>query len=337
MSKIKLGMIGLGVMGTRMVQAIERHRLHNDLQVTAVCDVHASAVEQFASSLGDVYTTTDYRQLLQEADTDLIYVAAPPKYHYDIVLAAIAHGKHVLCEKPLANSVAQAAEMVTAARQAGIVSAMNFPLQYGVALNHYAQLIEEGYIGELRRLRLDMHFPHWPRAWQQNAWIASREQGGFVLEVGVHWIQAIQKIFGRIVTVESDIQLPMNGVESETSIVATMQLASGTTVTVDGVSGIAGNERIALVAYGTEGMLEIVNWGELYGGKSGQPLEAIAIDTLPPRTSLLEHVVRAIRGEAAEIYDFAVGYEAQVILEALRHPSAGGKVDVREQYVHIEG
>lgn len=333
MSRIKLGIIGLGVMGNRMVQAIVRYQLHDQIEVSIVCDSNEKVAQQFAAQLDGVSWTTDYRQVIENAHVDLVYVAAPPAYHHQLILDAIRQNKHVLCEKPLANSLSEAKEMLETATSAGIVHAINFPLNYGVALNHFAQLIADGFIGEIRRIRLDMHFPHWPRAWQQNAWIATRKQGGFILEVGVHWIQAIQKIFGQIAHVQSEVQFPEDGLACETSIVAKMLLESGTTVTVDGVSGIAGKERIALVAYGTEGTLAIENWGELYGGKAGELLERIALDDVPLRASLLENVVSAIRGETAEIYDFGIGYEAQVILEALRNPATTQMVDVRGRYL----
>lgn len=320
MNKIKMGIIGLGVMGNRMIQAITRFNLNEQLEVTAVCDVNEEVARDFANEHGIHSWTTDYMQLIDNAEIDLVYVAAPPAYHHEIILKAIAADKHVLCEKPLANSIEEAAEMLAAAESSGRVHAMNFPLNYGLAINKFEQLIKEGYIGTLRRINLDMHFPQWPRAWQQNAWISSRKQGGFILEVGVHWIQAIQKVFGPISDVRSNVQFSSNPEECERSITATMNLADGTPITIDGISHIAGNERIALVAYGTEGTIAIENWGELYAGKVNQPLEHISLDEEPARASLLENVVRAIHGKPAEIYDFRVGYDAQVILEALRHP-----------------
>lgn len=333
MDKIKMGFIGLGVMGNRMIQAISRYNLSDQLVVTAVCDVNEQIAKEFASEHNVSSWTTDYIQLLENADVDLVYVAAPPAYHHQIIIKAIENGKHVLCEKPLANSMEEAAEMVKAAEASGLVHAINFPVNYGVTLIKLASLLEEGYIGDVRRIRLDMHFPQWPRAWQQNAWIASRKQGGFILEVGVHWIQAIQKIFGRITHVQSEVQFPSNPEECERSIIAKMVLANGTSITVDGVSHIAGEENIALVAYGTDGTLAIKNWGELYAGKSNQPLERIALENEPIRPSLLENVVQAIRGQEAEIYDFNVGYDAQVILEALRNPQTNELIDVRKFYL----
>ncbi len=329
MNKVKMGIIGLGVMGNRMIQAISRFNLSEQLKVLAVCDVNETIASEFAAEHKVSLWTTDYMQLLDNVDIDLVYVAAPPAYHHEIILKAIEHGKHVLCEKPLANSLEEAEEMLAAAKASGLVHAINFPLNYGAAINKFASLIKDGYIGEVRRIRLDMHFPHWPRAWQQNAWIASRKQGGFILEVGVHWIQAIQKIFGPITHVQSEVQFSSNPEECERSIIAKMEFADGTPITVDGISHIAGEEKIALIAYGTEGTLTIENWGELYGGKANQPLERISLEDVPVKPSLLENVVRAIRGQEAEIYDFTVGYDAQVILEALRQPTSSESVDVR--------
>jgi predicted dehydrogenase len=118
---------------------------------------------------------TDHKELLQHTDVDLVYVAVPPKYHHAIALDVIASGMHILCEKPLANSLGEAYEMLEQAQRAGIVHASNY--------------VSSGYVGQLRRVEIITHFHKWPREWQQNEWVGGREQGGFVLEVIPHFIQ----------------------------------------------------------------------------------------------------------------------------------------------------
>ncbi|MDP4164159.1 MAG: Gfo/Idh/MocA family oxidoreductase, partial [Bacillota bacterium] len=227
------------------------------------------------------------------------------------------NGLHVLCEKPLANSVEEAECLYSLAKNKGIIHAMNFPLNYSAGSKTFAALINEGYIGKLRRVELKMHFPQWPRPWQQNEWIASREQGGFVLEVGVHYIQQIQRIFGPIKVVSRTVQYPEDPNACETAIIAQMELMDGTPILINGMSQIAGHEEIKFTAYGTEGTISLLNWSELEGGKIGEPIERIEAD--PNNSgSLIDHLVNSINGQQATIIDFKEGYEAQFVLEQLR-------------------
>lgn len=312
---VKVGIIGLGAIGQRL---IKQFQAHNEVQIVAICDQVESLVQTTAKELGDVHTYTTHHDLIADDHIDLVYVAVPPKYHHQIVIDVVKANKHVLCEKPLANSLVEAKEMLQAAQEAKVVHAMNFPLNYDVEANAFAELINENYIGKLRRLQLTMHFPQWPRIWQKNDWVASREQGGFVLEVGVHFIQQTLKIFGDITNIQTQLEFPENPTKSEIGIIATAELSDGTPVLIEGLSQMAGKEYIGYTAYGTEGILTLDNWGELKGGKNGEEIAPISLNN-QNRRSLIDELVKAIRGQQAEIYDFEVGYKAQAVLEKLRN------------------
>jgi predicted dehydrogenase len=248
---------------------------------------------------------------------DLIYVAVPPKFHHKIVLDVIAAGKHVLCEKPLANSVQEAQEMWESAQHKGVVHALNFPLHYSAEVREMARLLVNERIGRLRRLELITHFPLWPRRWQQNEWVGGREQGGFILEVGVHFIQTIQRLFGGIQSVHSQVEYPANSNDCETGVIATMALTDGTPILFSGLSQIPGEERVEFHAYGTEGKLSLLNWGTLVGASIGESATSIE-PTLGKAPDLIGNLVQAIRGHDADLCDFGVGYKAQMVLEQLR-------------------
>lgn len=311
---LHIGIIGLGAIGQRLIRQFAEHP---EVKIVAVCDRQESLTKETSETFGGVQTYTDYKNLIANENVDLVYVAVPPKYHYEIVLDALNAKKHVLCEKPLANSLEEAKEMAQAAKDAGIVHAMNFPLNYGQAANQFSKLIGQNYVGSLRRLQLTMHFPEWPRFWQKNDWVGGREQGGFVLEVGVHFIQQTLKMFGGIKNIQTRLELPADPEKSETGIIATAELEDGTPVLIEGLSGIAGKEHIGYTAFGSEGTLSLDNWGQLRGGKLGEELKEISIaDTHPKR--LIDELVKATNGEEAELYDFEVGYRAQGVLEQLR-------------------
>jgi predicted dehydrogenase len=311
---LRIGIIGLGAIGQRLIKQFTNHR---EVEIVAVCDRQESLATETAEMLGGILSYTDHQMLVTYEKVDLVYVAVPPKFHHGIVMDVVKAGKHVLCEKPLANSLEEANEMLKAAEEANNIHAMNFPLNYGQAATKFAELIEQNYLGKLRRLQLTMHFPEWPRLWQKNDWVGGREQGGFVLEVGVHFIQQIVKIFGDITNIQTSLELPEDPLKCETGIIATAELPEGTPVLIEGMSGIAGKEYIGFTAYGTEGVLSLDNWGELKGAKKREEMKEISFDDVTQK-NLVDELVKSVNGEVAEIYDFEVGYKAQVVLEQLR-------------------
>lgn len=194
---------------------------------------------------------------------------------------------------------------------------MNFPLNYGQAAVKFAEMIRGNYVGKLRHIQLTMYFPQWPRSWQQNAWVGGREQGGFVLEVGVHFIQQILKLFGEIEHIRTRLELPVDEAKCETGIIATAELEDGTPVLIDGLSGVSCKEYIGFTVYGSEGVLSLENWVQLRGGKNQSDMKEISSVEQTPR-SLIDELVKAINGQEAEIYDFEIGYRSQKVLEQLR-------------------
>jgi predicted dehydrogenase len=311
---IHIGIVGLGAIGQRL---IKRFNDHAEVQVVAVCDQMESLVTETADVLGDVGTYTNHQDLIADPRVEFVYVAVPPKFHHQIALDVLKAKKHILCEKPLANSLEEADEMRKSAKDANVIHAMNFPLNYEPAATKFAELMKQNYIGALRRLQLTMHFPEWPRQWQRNAWVGGREQGGFVLEVGVHFIQQTLKIFGDLKNIQARLELPADVEKCETGIIATAELLDGTPVLIEGLSQIAGKEFIGFTAYGSEGILSLNNWGELRGGTNGEELKEILVESNQSK-DLIDELIKAVNGQHAEIYDFEVGYKAQEVLEKLR-------------------
>lgn len=319
---INVGVIGVGAIGEGMTKVFSEHKL---TQVVAVCDVVEELAKQRAADLGGIYWTTNYKELLDQHEIDLIYVAVPPALHHTIVMDVLEAKKHVLCEKPLANSLEEAQEMRDKARSAGVVHAVHFPLSYINNIKMLTKLKAEGFLGKIRRLELEMRFPQWPRKWQQNHWIASREQGGFVFEVAGHFIQIIHQLFGSITSVQSELEFPEDPMLCETGIIAQMKIQDGTPILVNGLSQIAGEgeQKIALTVYGSEGTLALVDLVKLYGGKVGEAYAELPLEKDESFwDELIRNLVEAIEGRSADIIDFEQGYEVQVILEALRQSNS---------------
>jgi len=144
---MQIGIIGAGG-ATRGIH-LPGFKLCADAEVTVVCDADRDA----ARATGVRETCTDYREVLTRRDIDAVVVATPNFLHREIVLAALAAGKHVLCEKPLALNREEAEEMLRAAERAGRVHMTAFTYRFTPAIQHARRLIEQGTLGELRTVR----------------------------------------------------------------------------------------------------------------------------------------------------------------------------------------
>lgn len=142
---VRVGVIGAGSFAE--VGHIPGIQAHPRGQVVAVCARNRERASALAARCGvpDVYT--DYHELLARKDIDAVTIAGPDALHGPATLAALAAGKHVLCEKPLAMDPAEAQRMVEACARSGLVGMIAYTFRYGHALQRLRQLLREGALG----------------------------------------------------------------------------------------------------------------------------------------------------------------------------------------------
>src|SRR5713226_2802887 len=127
MPKIKTAVIGTGFVGRVHVEAIRRL---GEVELAAIADVSEELARKFGEQLGVDRAVGDYRQLLREPDLRAVHVCVPNNMHYPVVKDAINAGKNVLCEKPLAASVAEARELTELAQAKKVVNVTSYNLRF---------------------------------------------------------------------------------------------------------------------------------------------------------------------------------------------------------------
>jgi predicted dehydrogenase len=151
MKKLNVGIVGYGFMGRTHSNAYRKVNQFFELEyqpvLKAACARDAGKVRDFADRWGWESTETDWRRLVERPDLDAIDIGSPNNTHHDIVLAAAAAGKMVLCEKPLAMNGAQAREMVDAVESAGVPNFVWFNYRRVPAIALAKQIVDEGRIG----------------------------------------------------------------------------------------------------------------------------------------------------------------------------------------------
>ena len=155
--EIRVGLVGYKFMGKAHSNAYLNAPKFFDLDAVpvmrAVCGRTEDAVKGFAAKWGWESVETSYQKLVQRSDIDLIDIVTPNNSHYPIAMAAIRAGKDVACEKPLAMTVDEAAEMTAAAQKAGVPNMVWFNYRRCPAIGLAKRLIEEGRIGTIYHVR----------------------------------------------------------------------------------------------------------------------------------------------------------------------------------------
>ena len=132
-----LGLVGCGAFGRFCVKAY--HELAG-VRLVAVADTVRPAADAFAREFG-VEAHYDARKLIQRADVDIVHIATPPSTHYKLAMQCAAAGKHVLCEKPLATTVADGRKMIRAAAGARTIMPVNFIMWYNRVVRTVGEII----------------------------------------------------------------------------------------------------------------------------------------------------------------------------------------------------
>ncbi|MEU2319134.1 Gfo/Idh/MocA family protein [Streptomyces althioticus] len=202
---LRVGMVGYAFMGAAHSQGWRTVGRVFDLplrpEMAVICGRDADAVRAAADRHGWAEAETDWRALVERDDIDLVDICTPGDSHAEIALAALAAGKHVLCEKPLANTVAEAEAMARAAQEArdrGQAAMVGFNYRRVPATALARRMVEEGRIGTLRHVRVVylqdwLVDPQFPLTWRLR-----REQAGSgsLGDLGAHIVDLAQYLAG---------------------------------------------------------------------------------------------------------------------------------------------
>ena len=151
MKKIGIGIIGCG--GITLQNHLPGLALCPDVSVVALCDNDAATLEHASQQTGVTVLSKNYEDIVKREDVHAVIIATPNFTHAPIALAAIAHGKHVLCEKPLAMSHAEAKQMADAAERARVRHMTAFTYRFVPAMQYLSHLVKRGDLGQFYHFR----------------------------------------------------------------------------------------------------------------------------------------------------------------------------------------
>lgn len=215
-----IGIIGCG--GIVQYAVLPTYK-KNNLNIVACYDINRATADKVAAEFGISKVYDSLEALLADPAVEICEISVPPHHQLDIARACIAAGKHLLCQKPLADTLPHAAEIVRLASEGGVKLAVNQQLRWGQGLRAARRLIEKGWIGQVvdASIQVSVNTP-----WHMWPWLAISPR----LEVqyhSIHYIDAIRSILGDPVWVTSrHARNPLQGeIVGETKTITIMDYA----------------------------------------------------------------------------------------------------------------
>ena len=335
-SPVRLALIGTGGMANWHAENFKKIR---GCRIVAACDVDRQRAEAFAEKHGIGSAFGDVGDLLAAGGFDAVSIVTPDAFHAPVSLACLRAGKHVLCEKPLALSYADARKMTLAAKKAGVVNMVNFSYRDWPCIQAAAAVIGRGDIGEVRHVEAS-YLQAWLSStvwgdWRTNpAWLwrlsSAHGSKGVLGDVGVHIVDfttfpcgPLKEVFCRL---RAFPKAPGNRIgkyklDANDSAVLNVEFANGALGTIHTSRWVAGHaNRLALKIAGTKGTISIDSEVSTtsYRICSGPGLEKGEWRDVPgkPVPTNYQRFIAAIREGKPGEADFARGAEVQRVLDA---------------------
>ena len=351
--------VGIGIIGTGFARRVQIPVFLSceRAEVVSVASGSLANAAATAQEFGIAHFTDDWRKTVSHPDVDLVCITTPPNLHLEMTLFAIEHGKHVLCEKPMAMNIAEAESMLAAVRRASVLTLIDHELRFLPNRRRALAMLKGGEIGKIRHTKYNFRAPHRGDPNLPWNWWSDIKQGGGALGAiashvidSFHWFMGVgvEEVFCRLHT--NVKRRPFEGSlrEVTTDDEANMILRFSSGDYVEDGTGLVSISMVEMPEYqnrieffGTEGAMRIDEAGDLFIARAGEKewsrIEGEArrdIPGLPPGefpqgfAHMAPMVIDAIRSGAKSVEnaaDFRDGLMVQKVLDAARVSDACGR------------
>ena len=204
MNKIRVGMIGTSWWANHFY--LNNLKTHQDADLTALCGRNQIKAQELANKHRITHVYTDYKEMLNSGELDVVIVATPENLHYPMVMDALDKGLHIICEKPMSFSADEARQMLEKAEQVGVKHMISFTNRWVPGYRHIKSLLESDYLGKpyqaLFQWIVDWNLPRERYLW----YFDSQKAHGVASQMGSHIIDLARWYFGDIVQVQANLR-----------------------------------------------------------------------------------------------------------------------------------
>lgn len=292
MNKLKFALIGTGGIAQTYAQAFQQSDF---CKLVAVADINQDSAKAFAEPFG-ARSFSDYKDLAERTEIDAVIVATPPNTHPGIAMYFMRRGVHVLCEKPLCLSVAEARAMIETARTRGVIFTMATKFRYCEDVVKAKAILASGVLGEIVQFenaftaKVDMS-----RRWNSVREIAG---GGVLIDNGTHSVDIIRYFLGAITEILAVETSGTQNLKVDENVKLLARTVNGIVASVDLTWGINKELPNFISVYGTNGTLHI-GWRESKYRLNSSPdwtIFGTGYDKVQAFCSKIENFAGAIRG-----------------------------------------
>ncbi|NKX43952.1 Gfo/Idh/MocA family protein [Roseicyclus persicicus] len=313
---VKVAIIGLGIMGRRMLEHMLRHPGYTPV---ALWDPDPAACALAHDMAPDAVIAASPEAAIGAAE--LVYLACPPVPRKAYALAAASAGKAVFLEKPLGVDIAESEALVAALEASGVPAAVNFTQAAGAALTGVAEAARTGAMGDLVGADIVVTYASWPRAWQKAAdWLRFRDEGGMTREVISHFLFFSERLLGPLSVVWARPSYPADPALCETHLLARLETAAGLPVSILASVGGAQPDRQELTIKGSAASRRITDF-YVDAMSDGGPFAELAERPADPRAvslrAQLDDLLLLLDGQPNRLATPAEALRVQKLVEAM--------------------
>jgi len=255
---LRAGLVGAGAISTQHLEAIGAL---DGIELAGV----VSASEERARSMGDrlgVSWSTRLEELLARDDIDLVSICTPSGLHPSQALAALRAGKHVVVEKPLALSVADAEAVVREGDERGLTIAVISQRRYEPVVRALKKAVDDGRLGRIVMIIAEGLY-HRPQSYYDSAaWRGTRDlDGGVLMNQAIHTVDLLRWMGGPVASVAGHVATLGHRMEAEDTASVSLRFASGALGVIAATTCVTPEHPVELRVYGDQGHVRLV--GEL--------------------------------------------------------------------------
>lgn len=301
----------------------------DNAELVVVFDINQEANSEVAGEF-NARAAANMESLLAE-DIDAVYIATPAVLHCEQVLACAKAGKHVLCEKPLGMTTAEAEKMIEACKDAGVLLGVGLMMRFHSQHLAALKMIQDGKLGKLTygRAQLSCWYPPMD-AWRQDP---EKGGGGSLIDMGGHCVDLLEMFFGKVKKVSCFINNTVHDYKSEDSATVMLFFENGALATVDTFFCIPDNSsKNVLELYGSQG--SILAKGTIGQGDAGEMVAYLeeAGKEYDAQQQRAESGTIEICPEPVNMYQGEVEEFSQAIIDG-REPSNNWQLGLQSQKV----
>lgn len=259
MGNIRLGVIGCGDIAKDMLLVF---RITRGVSVVSLCDINEERLAKAGKRFKKAELFSDYNELIEKSDCDAVYIALPHFLHYPVMKKAIAHKKHILCEKPITMNENNAREIVRLAGESRLKIAVNYQYRYDGNCYRLVQAVKNGDLGRINFIRCAVPWSRDEEYFNFAPWHRSLEKsgGGTLLTQGSHLLDIIlwmtDSDIRKVDSICKRIKFTDSGTED--FCMADMELDSGIPVQFMSTMAAPVEGNVRLEVYGDKGYGEYI-------------------------------------------------------------------------------